>query len=175
MKKFLLLLILAVAGLQPVSAQSYRGFADIEAGYSFYSEWALIGATTTHGVQLAEKFFIGAGTGILTDFTAVVMPLYADFRFDFFNGKKVSPFVDLKVGYTLGNSGRVYEDYDDEICNGIYLNPTVGFRIRLTNRMGINIGLAYSLNNYYCYNYYEKIKMNKELGHAIAIKVGIDF
>lgn len=185
MKKFLLALILSVATLQPVSAQSYRGFADIEAGIMVYGDSkvsetsALIGVTTTHGVQLAEKFFIGAGTGILTDINGVVMPLYADFRFDFWNGKKASPFIDLKAGYTLGIANDGYYS----VGNGLYLNPTFGFRIRLTERMGINIGLAYSfitVCDWYWYNYDENYGTNSggnyiERCSAISIKAGIDF
>ncbi len=172
MKKLLLLLILSVATLQPVSAQSYRGFADLEGGLlTGHYDDALIGVTTTHGLQLAQKFFIGAGSGILIDidggFGGAVMPLYADFRFDFWNGKKVSPFIDLKAGYTLEISS---DDYGF-IGNGLYLNPSVGFRIRLTERMGINIGLAYSLINFYESKYYNW----KELSSTISIKAGIDF
>lgn len=157
MKKFLLILILSVATLQPVSAQSYRGFADIEGGifscFDGYINDPIIGLTTTHGVQLAEKFFIGAGTGILTDIHFAAMPLYTDFRFDFFNGKKVNPFVDLKAGYAL-----TITHFDD---SGLYLNPTVGVRIRLTERMGINIGLSFPIII--------------TIDGGISIKAGIDF
>lgn len=171
MKKYLLLLILAIIGLQPVSAQSYRGFADIEGGYTFNLEGALIGVTTTHGLQLAQKFFIGAGTGILTDAgsggsqsdISIVIPLYADFRFDFFNGKKVSPFVDLKVGYTADITSA-----DFGVSSGLYLKPTIGFRIRLTERTGINIGLAYSHINAVDNKWYIT-------DNTISIKAGIDF
>ncbi len=175
MKKLLLLLILSVATLQPVSAQSYRGFADIEGGISFWHNsgyaftYGLIGVTTTHGVQLAEKFFIGAGTGFLTDTKGIVMPLYADFRFDFWNDKKLSPFIDFKAGYTLDISSE--NDIFGVIGNGLYINPTIGFRVRLTERMGINIGLAYSLINFYESKYYNW----KELSSTISIKAGIDF
>lgn len=175
MKKFLLILILSVATLQPISAQSYRGFADIEAGYIFdqADKPVLIGVTTTHGVQLAPKFFIGAGSGILIDSNEFYIPLYADFRFDFFNGKKISPFIDLKAGYTLlgiNSNGT-------GAGAGLYLNPTVGFRIRLTERMGINIGLAYSLlkSVEYEYDRWDMKIYSGELGSAISIKAGIDF
>lgn len=157
MKKFLLTLILAIATLQPISAQPYRGFADIEAGifscFDGYINDPIIGLTTTHGVQLAEKIFIGGGTGILTDISFAAMPLYADFRFDFFNSKKVSPFVDLKAGYAL-----VITYFDH---SGLYLNPTVGVRIRLTERMGINIGLSFPIIT--------------TIDGGISIKAGIDF
>lgn len=166
MKKFLLALILSVATLQPVSAQSYRGFADIEAGIIISSSgWIkdpIIGITTTHGVQLAEMFFIGAGTGILTNIHSAAMPLFCDLRFDWFSGKKVSPFIDLKTGYTLKITDAIYDNID----SGLYLNPTIGCRIRLNNRTGINIGLSY--NSVRCDDW-------SSPAHAIAIKAGIDF
>ena len=182
MKKLLLLLILSVATLQPVSAQSYRGFADIEAGCFINIGTAplkapLFGITTTHGIQLAEKFFIGAGTGIListldlpyADFSANrAMPFYADFRFDWWTGKKANPFIDLKLGGTITQSGGF-------LGKGFYLNPTIGIRMRLTNRMGINLGLSYSClqsaGYYECSEHHRK----SQLENAISIKAGIDF
>ncbi len=168
MKKFLLALILSVATLQPVSAQSYRGFADIEGGILMgpYSNDPFIGLTTSHGIQLVEKFFIGAGTGILTNTNNEVMPIFCDLRFDWWTGKKASPFIDLKAGYTL--LIITHSDYaiGEDLDNGLYLNPTVGCRIRLNEKIGINIGLAY--------NTYRYVAFSRPY-HTISIKAGIDF
>lgn len=178
MKKYLLILILAIATFQPMFAKTYRGFTDIDGGITLCEgNYApTIGLTTTHGVQLTEKFFIGAGLGFESvgvdgsfDFDDLSIPLYGDFRYDHWNNNKISFFAEFRLGYNIKWKGYMQ--------NSIHINPIVGIRIRLNDRMGINIGLSYARYNklYFewysdSYNFYRTVHHN-----AISLKAGIDF
>lgn len=179
MKKFLLTLILSVATLQPISAQSYRGFADIDGGITIYDSYyaPIIGITTTHGVQLAEKFFIGAGIGLETvgtdcsfEFDDLSIPLYGDFRYDHWTNKKISLFAEFRIGYNIKFHG--------DMKNYILVKPVIGIRFRINDRMGINIGISYApyKKTHEWFSVYDNATYYDSDHHnAITIKAGIDF
>ena len=177
MKKYLLILILAIATFQPVSAISYRGFADIDGGISIYNgeRAPIIGISTTHGMQLAPKFFIGAGLGIESvgidgsfDFDDLSIPLYGAFRNDHWTNKKISLFAEFRIGYNIKLSGYM--------LNFIHVNPIIGIRFRISDRMGVNIGLSYAPYKKFDEYYWDGDRYYYEDHHnAISLKAGIDF
>ncbi|MCH5229205.1 MAG: hypothetical protein J1F12_04325 [Muribaculaceae bacterium] len=88
------------------------------------------------------------------------VPIFFDVRWDGFgllnNGSKIVPFVDLKAGYSLFTRGvpSLYEEYQgysykDADLNfyksGLYMQPTIGMRVRFSRYVGFNIGLTYNL------------------------------
>ena len=128
--------------------RGYRGFVDLE----YYKSIDAIsrnhyGISTSHGYQFKPWLFVGAGAGIKLshkkhyenfdrppkDF--YMFPVFADVRFDLLKNK-FSPFLDCRVGYTLGN--KAY---------GVMLNPSLGCRIGLSNRLAINATIGYSLQS----------------------------
>lgn len=134
----------------------YRGFVDVE---SFFDAGGVgIGINTTHGFQILSDFFIGAGVGVeyvTTDSAdGIIIPLYADIRGDLniFGNSRFSLFGDLKIGAVIGEEA------------GFMLDPMIGLRIGLSERLGLNIGLG-------CY----AISLDGEFGASPAVKVGIDF
>lgn len=68
--------------------KGYRGFLDL--GYTTGDD-GCIQFTTSHGYQLNPYFFFGAGTGVsyFTDSESALIPVFADLRGNFTNGKKV--------------------------------------------------------------------------------------
>ncbi len=78
--------------------------AIIEAGFSYgfgdVKENRPI-VNTSFGYQFNPHVYLGGGFGVahLTNSDVFVIPLFVNFRSDFINNK-VSPFVDLKAGYS---------------------------------------------------------------------------
>lgn len=140
----------------------YRGFVDLN--------WALgvgqsegansIGIQTSHGYQIIPQLYAGAGIGLNVFYngTAVNLPIFANLRTDILSSG-TTPFVDLKVGYSLID------------IKGLYLSPSIGCRINLSKSLGLNIGLGYTLQNIK-YDYGYAFSFNSS---SINIKVGIEF
>lgn len=160
----------------------YKGYA--EASYiknlgDFNADF--IGISTSQGFQYASWFFMGAGMGVDLLFshpkddwgngwlnqgsmhpnhdsvtTAVMMPLFTDFRLTFGNKQTTSFFIDLKIGcsFLLTNSYiKINNGYltDQEY---FYLKPSLGARIPTNpnnTRQAVNIGISYQLltSNYW--------------------------
>ena len=158
----------------------YRGFAGLNVfagiGEYPYDRFAI---TSVHGFQ-ADNMFIGLGASmqfknneevyyddedeVALDF---VMPFFVNFNYEF-PMVKLSPFVDLKLGYSVGDA------------NGMYLLPSIG--IRLSH---INVWCGYNYlqsTSVYDKSYYDKDgdyhRENKTLNHnfnSIAFGVLIDW
>lgn len=210
MKKYFAVKVLAIIFAAIVSApllraQSYRGFFDPCIMFNVAnssSEWKpsdmlagkiMLGFTTTHGVQVAQRLFVGAGTGVLFSETNPRIPLFAEARYDFFgkHNSAANLFVSLRLGYELGlssiNGGDYWEDesnvgYADATGrSGFYYQPTIGVRIRTSRLCGINIGLSY-IPTYWKvepenYNYDDPHKLSPEnitLG-SLSLNIGLDF
>lgn len=113
----------------------------------------------SHGCQITKSFFAGLGIGVggvwtekkfirLGDTqygdsewqqkTYCTVPVFLDLRWDLDIRKKITPFVDLKVGYQM----TVHEYFGPK--NGsMYFQPTAGVRFRGGKRTGFNLGLSY--------------------------------
>jgi hypothetical protein len=133
LKKLLFVFILTLASLS-ASAQSYKGFVEAGYGLSFGDNSEdLMTISTTHGLQLNPKFFVGAGVAFEygKDSKKNAVPFFLDGRFNLFN-KPITPFVDLKFGYSFFQSA------------GYFINPTIGYRIGLGNKSALNVGVGYT-------------------------------
>lgn len=171
---------------QKLLSPGYRGF--VEAGYSFgVGPQALnrIEISTTHGYQFNKYFFAGVGIGVnyyTLESTphagrALSKPVFAELRGDW-SGSRISPFVAVKVGYTLRGVHRV---------EGFYFAPAVGLRYATSQGNGWNLSLGYTVQEdkrdcpYRVLSasevgQYEEMCLRKwkNLG-AITVKLGFDF
>ncbi len=163
MKK--LFLTLAVATLLATTAfaqdaKSYRGFTDLSytLGVGDTSEnFDRFTLSTTHGYQIDDMFFVGAGVSFeyVRDAAIALVPIYADVRMDIpLRSRSVKPFVDAKVGYAAGQ------------VDGFYFAPTVGVRVPVRFVQAMNFGLGYKL---------QKIQDAGTNTNAITFNVGIEF
>lgn len=125
-----------VAQEAPTCRVSYQG----EASFIFAgaAHWT-IGGRTTHGVQIGDKWFVGAGAGYISTLNpdgpnCDVVPVYANGRY-YIKRKKNSPYVDLSLGYCIASS--------DFAAGGVYLAPMVGYNFRLRGRLSLDLGLGY--------------------------------
>ena len=165
--------------------RGYRGFVDLE----YYLSIDAIsedhfGFSTAHGYQFKPWLFVGAGAGmkvshkkhikegygIRGDF--YMFPVFADIRFDLLKNK-CSPYLDCRVGYTLGDKAF-----------GIMFNPSVGCRIGLTDQLAINASLGYSTQstdmvvfsvNNTDIKHTEAGNWQNNPYHCLSIKLGIEF
>lgn len=163
MKKLFVTLAVAVLFATTAFAQdakSYRGFTDLSytLGVGEKSEdFDRFTLSTTHGYQLDDMFFIGAGVSFeyVRDVAASLVPIYADVRMDMpLRGKSIKPFVDAKIGYAAGE------------LDGFYFAPTLGIRVPVRFVNAMNFGLGYKL---------QKLQDGGINTNAITFNVGIEF
>ncbi len=166
--------------------QGYRGFADVE----YYTSIDAIsedhfGFSTAHGYQFKPYLFVGVGAGLkishkkhLKDYNFTpkedfyMFPVFADVRFDLLK-YKFSPFIDCRVGYTLGN--KAY---------GVMFNPSVGCRIAISGKFALNASLGYSMQSTDIHVYssgssaiwhYEQGNEQNNPYHCVSFKLGAEF
>lgn len=146
MKNILIIACLLMASVAAMAqtdypSKGYRGFVEASSsiGMGDYDAFNHAGITTSHGVQmLSGHMFIGAGLGAHTYFidddeideTWTAVPVFANIRADLLQ-KKVSPFLDSKVGASVAGD-----------INGMFVAFTAGCRIK-----HFNIGIGYELQN----------------------------
>lgn len=142
------------------NAKSYRGFTDLSytLGVGDTSEdFDRFTLSTTHGYQLDDMFFVGAGVSFeyVRDAAVALVPIYADVRMDIpLRGRSIKPFVDAKIGYAAGQ------------VDGFYFAPTVGVRVPVKFVDAMNFGFGYKL---------QKIQDAGTNTNAITFNVGIEF
>lgn len=180
MKKVMLLCALVVLSCLSASAiyfdddgipEGYRGFADFS--YTLgVGDWGKnhdrIGIMTSHGYQIAPQFFAGLGVGFNYYFDGndelCSLPLFAHFRSDLINNE-ITPYVDLRVGYSLID------------VKGVYINPSVGCRFELSDNIGLNVGIGYTMqqSKFFIIDFdFDYYRVKKNCG-GIDFRVGIDF
>ncbi len=152
--KILSITALLAAMLMPAAASArqpergYRGFAewigDVKADISLGGDGGVssisdskffTGVSVSQGYQFNHWLFVGGGVAAeqcVKDNEIYAAPVFANARFDLKFGK-FTPFGDVKLGYNFAGYG------------GIYFTPTVGYRINWGSKMGINIGLGYTM------------------------------
>ncbi|MDE7410765.1 MAG: hypothetical protein K2M94_01845 [Paramuribaculum sp.] len=162
--------------------KGYRGFADIGYGVGFGSDVNIdrIELFTSHGYQVCPYFYAGGGVGLVKYIESRVIgfPVFADLRTDILNNW-ISPFVDVKVGYSLAD------------IEGLYFAPSVGCRMGLSQKVGLHLSVGYELQMADVYkflnchvlvydsdmtaNFSPDVHVVKRNLGALTIKVGIDF
>lgn len=149
----------------------YKGYVDFDCGGSVYYDDIYFGFLTSHGILIKDRLYIGAGLGYNyhggDDTHCSTLPCFVNTRFNFLK-KRVSPFFDCKVGGSF--------------LGGIYLSTSVGTRIKLKKKVGLNFSIAYTLqshevkiNDFYGYFYYSSYHFEDVNVHHIGIRLGIDF
>lgn len=175
MKKLVLILSLILVSVVGVKAQGgYRGFVDV--GPSIGERGVSLDVTTAHGYQFNKNWFLGGGIGLIniietSDYYSyydseewISIPLFAKVRFDMLSEKSWTFFAEANLGpcYDLEYEGVYF-----------YGSTMLGVRKRITERIGINMGIGCSVipSSYYSYEYYDEVEPTAKFN----IKVGVDF
>jgi hypothetical protein len=132
--------------------KGYRGFGEINIGTGkddSDTEFNQIGFLSAHGYQMNSKLFVGGGAGFYDYYNdnddVIMIPLFANVRFDFVESG-ISPFLDVRLGYSVGDN------------EGVYFTPSFGVRFSK-----FHISAGYLLQGYN----YETIK-----GKSTVTEVG---
>ncbi|MDE7497023.1 MAG: hypothetical protein K2M67_09265, partial [Muribaculaceae bacterium] len=154
--------------------------------------------STSQGFQYATWFYMGAGLGfdLLNSHpnddwgngwdtptpgsyhrsvtTAVMMPLFTDFRFNIGSPQATNFFIDLRIGCSF-----LLTDSWVKINNGyltdseyFYLKPTIGVRIPVNpnnSKQALNLGISYQLLTS---NYWRSYESN---GSLSGLGVGVSY
>lgn len=169
--------------IQPAISGSmrYKGFVDL--GYSktlgnYNADFLEV--STSQGFQYTSWFYMGVGIGADVLFahkndnwgdgwedpsygkdhgsmtTAVMLPLFTDFRFSIGGNKGASFFIDLKLGCSFLLSNKYISIGDGYLTNQeyFYLRPSLGIRIPTNSKnpkQAFDLGVSYKLltSNYW--------------------------
>ncbi len=113
-------------------------------------------ARVAFGYQFNPHIFtgLGGGAGLYYEFDDIGYPVFANFRYNILN-KRISPFVDAKAGYFLGDT------------EGLYLSPSVGCRFAIGKRMAFITSVCLEVQDY------KKRRHNTAL--SLGLKIGFEF
>lgn len=139
--------------------RGYRGFVDVSNGLDCANGDYAFELTTTHGFQINPRIFVGGGIGLGVYLYRenVALPFFADFRFTFLKSR-ITPYIDVKAGYS---------PIPD---TGAYFSPTVGCHFSFKEKFGMNVGLGYTMQEYYRSRYY-----GSDLYHCLQFRVGLEW
>ena len=127
--------------------RGFRGLIDLGAHFGFDNAEDIyqISAAFTGGYQINRMLFVGAGVAPTLNLweeyddeveTEFWLPIYSAIRLDFIN-KKVTPFIDGRIGYFLNT-----EEMDH---SGLYAYAGAGVRL---NKISLSAGYSlYSLDD----------------------------
>lgn len=151
--------------------KGYKGF--FETGYIFDvndDNANKFEVSTSHGYQFNNYLFVGGGIGLnyYTDMEKYSVPVFANLKANFIN-KKVTPFADVKAGFSVGGVG------------GFYTSIGLGIRFALKNKTALNVKLEYNYQGYYYddesdndhffnWDFLEHTDLN-----GIGLKIGFEF
>lgn len=147
--------------------RGYNGF--IESGFTFGDETSFDIISTVHGYQFNNHFFLGGGIAI-HDYFGVgedddnyfTVPVFVNFRANFMN-KKITPFADVRLGYSSGD------------IEGAYGSIGIGVRFGLgKSNKALNLLLSataqdYDYDDYYYYDDHEDTLV------GVSLKFGFEF
>jgi hypothetical protein len=90
-----------------------------------------IGFTSIFGYQVNGNFFAGGGTGLSFYDAGLLVPLFLDFRFAFYN-RQLTPYI-------FGDGGLML-NFSDLNTTKLFINPGGGVRYTIGKKLGANIG-----------------------------------
>ena len=161
-------------------SMSYKGFVD--ASYLVgvgNRNIDFVGVSTSQGFKYKDWFYMGVGIGVDVAIshtnkgfggennnpywnhkyskTAVLIPLFTDFRFNIGKLSSTAFFIDAKIGASFLMGSNYLAVADGFITNKeyFYLKPSMGVRIPIggKNNKAINVGVVYQLlTSNYWYN-----------------------
>ena len=122
--------------------------------------------TTSQGFQLNNFVYLGLGVGVDSyrhnENCYVSVPLFADLRVNCLNDKRVMPFFDIRMGYSMGDRAR-----------GFYWENQLGVRIGMKKHHAVYAAADFTFQ--YCSS--SIFIIDTDLGDYVALgfKVGYEF
>jgi hypothetical protein len=185
MKKSILLIFIALItaiGCQAQEADAtktarYNNRHTMDGYKAFYETGYFIGlddpklpnkfsVTTSQGFQLNNFVYFGLGAGIDSyrhnENCYISVPLFADLRVNCLNDKRIVPFFDIRMGYSMGDRAR-----------GFYWENQLGVRIGLKKHHAVYA----AADAVFQYTDFSTFLTNDDWGlyGAFGFKVGYEF
>ena len=107
------------------------GWADDDTPYS----QGYIGFTTLHAYNVSEKILIGGATGLFYFNDGLLIPLYADFRYNL--------KIRVMVPYLSASAGFIISPSDFSSQTRIFISPAIGIMAPLSRSTAVNISGGY--------------------------------
>lgn len=166
----------AMCGFCRQPERGYRGFADWTNRIYHHNDqyWSKTyyapGISTSHGYQFNPWLFAGVGLDYsLKDIgysdnhyyqlTSHFLSIFADVRTDL-QFSKFTPFGDVRIGVNATSHGT------------FYFSPTIGYRFNWERKIGINVGVGYTLDSY---RYERHVEGTTPDGFSILVPTGQHF
>lgn len=151
------------------------------------------GVSTSQGFKYKSWFFMGVGLGVDVAMshthddmswlggpqftsTAVMVPVFTDFRFNVGNQARASFFADLKIGASFLMGNKYLRAGDGYLNNRqyFYLKPAIGVRVPLGNsgNKAVNVGVVYQLltSNYWVDSAFSNNSVLNSLGATVGFE-----
>ncbi len=167
----------------------YKGYVETNGGVfipaDYYGTGVMAGISTSHGVELIQGLFVGAG--IDANYVTYTEPgqgrhsvdesdysgnfaVFAEGRYNFLRKKRISPFVGLRLG-------GGYEGVEEDGC--FYGSLAAGCTFNITKRFGLDVSLGYSIwsgsDSYKDeYDSYHETTWSRSFS-GLALRVGVHF
>lgn len=156
-----------VSGKQMGLKSGYKGFVDVSYAFGVgHINLDRAEFSTIHGYQFNPYLYLGLGIGVnyYQHNADGVVPIFANVKGTFLKGN-ITPFVDMRLGYSVGD------------VEGVYVNPSFGCRLGVGKRFGINISLGYTLQKSEPYEEYIQTdyKSNSLNLGGVNFRIGFDF
>lgn len=176
MKNIFIILFLLLAQLS--SSQRYKGAVDIGfasgAGEVAHNRFEL---SAINGFQFNDWLYAGVGitAQLWQVYNEVSMPLFINVQ-TVLNKGVISPLADLRVGYSFDfSSSPIINRIDKE---GVYLNPSFGFRWALCKRSAFRFtaGYLFQRGAFNYFNGHSPMLQHYELSlHSLVARLGVEF
>lgn len=176
MRKFILATLLCAAAISGAMAQGNdaRKFSfattvgtgiPLGGGPAHFS-WQALGY-----YNLTEHWALGAGTG-LSFYEKALIPVFGDVRYRIGRERRFTPYAEAAAGYSFAP--------DSNANGGVFINPSVGVRYRLNERLGLQLAAGLEIQGLerlrtHSDNYFHK-EFAEELSHnMISVRFGLSF
>lgn len=132
-----LLLHLSLSAQLVKSAKNYHGSFDVAVGPCLLGDHRCqtsVSASMTHGYQANPYLFVGVGFNVNThlkknELPVTYLPFFGDLKVNF-TKSKVSPYVDLRCGYSFFGYA------------GLYVDPSVGVAYCLSVKQSLSFAIS---------------------------------
>ncbi len=116
---------------------SYVGYAGIEMlSPSYFGDGGTnFGVTTSHGVMITNRIFVGGGAGYIHDFRndIGIIPVFAEGRYFFQSQyqRRIYPHIGARAGAIIPTQSQAKAGYLLQVCLGFRVPLTEGFAFNL--------------------------------------------
>lgn len=145
----------------------YRGIFDVSSVFNAFDDEYVLSASLINGVNLGAHCYLGVGLGIEYhnfDFYVsehyvineyITAPVFLNVRVPFLKNRRVSPYLSLNVGYSIGITDMIVEGfeyskfwnvdfwhYQHVNSSSMYIEPSFGLDIRVKKKNSIFVAFT---------------------------------